>query len=124
MPVFVNVLIIEEETLLALDIESVLADQGSVQVTHHRSAAEVSNVADLQGFDLAIVEARLGAAETVALTERLVRAGVATVVMSADRTSLELFPHATPLEKPFDAQRLLAACEAAMARRLGTPHLS
>jgi DNA-binding response OmpR family regulator len=124
MPAVVNVLIIEEEPLLALDIESVLADHGSVQVTHYRSAADASGVAGLQGFGLAVVEARLGAAETVALTERLARAGVATVVMSADRKSLELFPHATPLEKPFDARRLLAACDAARARRPGAPHLS
>ena len=66
--------------------------------------------------DLAIVEARLGASDVVAFTETLARAGIPTVVMSADRRSMELFSHAAALEKPFDAAGLLAACDAARAR--------
>lgn len=114
MPTTDRVLIIEEETLLALDIEYVLSEHGTFEVTHYRSVAEAHvHLPDPSMFRLAFVEARLGAVEVVELTERLVRAGVATVVMSADSRSLELFRHATPLEKPFDAARLLAACDAA-----------
>lgn len=117
MPTPDRVLILEEETLLALDIEYVLADRGPVEVTHYPSAAEATRrLAGLPAFELAIVEARLGASEVVAFTERLVLAGIPTVVMSADRRSMELFPHAVPLEKPFDAAGLLAACDAARAR--------
>jgi DNA-binding NtrC family response regulator len=114
MPTTDHVLIIEEEALLALDIEYVLSEHGAFEVTHFRSVAEAHvHLSDPSVFRLAFVEARLGAAEVVELTERLVRAGVATIVMSADSRSLDLFPHATPLEKPFDAARLLAACDAA-----------
>jgi DNA-binding NtrC family response regulator len=117
MPTTDRVLIVEEETLLALDIETVLADDGTVDVTHRRSVAEArAHGSDPGQFRIAFVEAKLGAAEVVAFTEQLVKAGVATVVMSADRTSMELFPHAAPLEKPFDAARLLAARDAALAR--------
>jgi len=114
MPTTDHVLIIEEEALLALDIEYVLSEHGAFEVTHFRSVAEAHvHLSDPSVFRLAFVEARLGAAEVVELTERLVRAGVATIVMSADSRSLDLFPHATPLEKPFDSARLLAACDAA-----------
>lgn len=117
MPIIDRVLIIEEETLLALDIESVLADRGPFEVTHVRNVADATrHLSDPAHFRLAIVEARLGAGPVVALTRRLVEAGVATVVMSADRKSMELFPHAVALEKPFDAAGLSAACDAALAR--------
>jgi len=116
MPTNDRVLIIEQETLLALDIEYVLAGRGVADVTHYRSVADAtSRLTEFSAFHLALVEARLGSAEVIAFTERLVRAGVATVVMSADRTSAELFPHAIPLGKPFDAAGLIAACDAAMA---------
>lgn len=108
------VLILEEETLLALDIEYVLADRGPVEVTHYRSLVDATpHLDDLGRFSLALIEARLGAREIVAFTERLVAAGVPTVVMSADRKSMELFPHAAALEKPFDAAGLFSACDAA-----------
>lgn len=111
-----RVLIIEEQTLLALDIESVLAERSPIEVTHFRRLADAPNLANLPVFDLAIVEARLGASEVVAYTEGLVAAGIPTVVMSADRRSLVLFPHAAGLEKPFDSAGLLAACGLATDR--------
>jgi DNA-binding response OmpR family regulator len=117
MPQIDRVLIVEEETLLALDIEFVLAEHAPTEVTHYRSVAEArAHLSGPAGWHLALVEARLGAAEVVEFTERLAQAGVAIVVMSADRKSMELFPHAVPLEKPFDAAGLLAACDAARAR--------
>lgn len=117
MPTTDRVLILEAETLLALDIEYVLADRGPVEITHYRSLAEAApHLAVLPPLTLAIVEARMGDSEVVAFTERLARAGVPTVVMSADRRSMEHFPHAEALEKPFDAASLLAACDAARAR--------
>ena len=117
MPIHDRVLILDEETLLALDIESVLADHGPVEVTHYRSLSEAApHLGDLSGFGLALIEARLGAREIVAFTERLMAAGIPTVVLSADRKSMELFPHAVALEKPFDAAGLLSACDAAKAR--------
>ena len=117
MPNPERVLILEEETLLALDIEYVLADRGPLEVTHYRTISEAApRLAVLPRFSLAIVEARLGASEVVAFTKHLAQAGIPIVVMSADRRSMELFPHAEPLEKPFDAAGLLAACDAAKAR--------
>jgi DNA-binding response OmpR family regulator len=107
-----RILLIEEEPLLALDIEDILAEAQLGEVTHHRNIA----AAEQDGFTLAIVEARLGAVEVVAYTEHLVRSGIPVVVMSADRAATEAFPHAVALAKPFDAASLLAACRAAMSR--------
>jgi DNA-binding NarL/FixJ family response regulator len=110
-------LVIEEEALVALDIQDVLTEHGVAEVVHHRSLPEViPHDEPLLGFDLAIVEAKLGAAAVVAFTRRLAEAGVRVVVMSADHAAPQFFPHATPLSKPFDAASLIAACEAAEAR--------
>ena len=109
-----NILVIEEEALLALDIEDILVEAGLGPVLHHRSvAAARPHLVEPSGIDLAIIEAHLGAAEVVAFVERLVRSGVAVVVMSADNASTQLFPRAAGLGKPFDAAGLLAACRAA-----------
>jgi len=117
MPQTDRVLIIEEEALLALDIESILAEHSPVEVTHHRNIAETTaRLADLSAVGLALVEAHFGAPEVAEFTQRLVEAGIATVVMSADPPSLDLFPHATPLGKPFDAASLLAACATARSK--------
>ena len=112
-----HALIIEEEVLLALDIEDILARHGLADIRYYRSVAEATpHFAELSTFGLAVIEAKLGAADVVAFSERLAKAGVALVVMSADQTAADFFPHAVPLDKPFDAAGLLAACDAARAR--------
>ncbi len=117
MPTTDRVLVVEEQTLLALEIQDVLAEHGYPEVRHHRNVGEASpHLDELAAFRLAIVEARLGAAEVVNFTERLAKAGVATIVMSADRAATELFPHSVALAKPFDAAGLIAACDVAKAR--------
>lgn len=110
-------LVIEAEALLALDIEDILANHGVAEFRYYRSVAEATpHMAELSTFGLAVVDARLGAADVVAFTERLARAGVAIVVISADHAAADDFPYAVPLDKPFDAASLLAACDAAKAR--------
>ena len=110
-------LVIEEEALLALDIEDILTTHGVAEVRYYRSVAEATRHLDeLTTFRLAVVDARLGADEVVAFTEQIAKAGVGIVVMSADHTAADGFPYAVPLGKPFDAASLLAACEAATAR--------
>jgi DNA-binding NarL/FixJ family response regulator len=109
-------LVIESEPLLAMEIQQVLTEAGFAECRHWSSVGEAgSHWAELATLDVAIVEARRGAAEVVAFTEQLVRAGVPTVVTSADIASTLAFPHAVALGKPFDAAGLLAACDAARA---------
>ncbi len=112
-----RILIIEEEALLALDIEDIVTTARLGEITHLRNVGQaLPRFEELAACSLAIVEARLGAPEVVAFTERLAKAGVAVVVMSADHASTEAFPHAVGLGKPFDAAGLLAACRAALSR--------
>lgn len=116
MPPTDRAFVIEEEALLMLEIQDLLAGHGFAEVRHHRNVVEAApHFDELAAFDLAIVEGRLGAEEVVSFTERLAKAGVPTVVLSADRGAAQFFPHAAAtVGKPFDAATLLAACDAAM----------
>ena len=112
-----TILVVEEEYLIAADIEYSLLAAGAARVV---IAANIDEAARLPlDFDLAVIEAKLGADEVVAFCTQLRARGVAVVVTSADRQTQTLFTGTVPLEKPFVASTLLAACEAALcgARR-------
>ncbi|MDC9825419.1 hypothetical protein PRN20_16940 [Devosia sp. ZB163] len=110
-----SALVIEEEYLIASDIEETLISAGVPGVEVYRDVPEFSRSGrPLSGFALAVIEARLGSPEVLDFAERLREAGVAVVITSADRAIQSLFTGTAPLEKPFDTAALLAACEAAL----------
>lgn len=109
-------LIIEDEFLVALEIQQVLQSAGIGEFLSYRGVAEAEQHFErLTGCDIAVIEARLGAAAVVAFVTRLAKAGVPVVVTSADRAVAALFPLAACLDKPFSAADLLAACATARA---------
>lgn len=105
-------LIVEEEYLVAADIEQTLRAAGAHEITLLRKIADAT-VLPLSSFDLAIIEAGFGSAEAIRFATSLQGAGVGVVVTSADRAVQSLFTGAIPLEKPFDSTALLVACRAA-----------
>lgn len=107
-----TVLVVEEEYLVAAEIEATLLDAGALKVLLARDLDDLATPAPQ--FDLAIIEARLGAPASIAFAASLREAGVAVVVTSADRAVTSLFIGSVPLAKPFDDSSLLAACEAAL----------
>ena len=116
----VNALVVEEEYLIAADIEQTLRSAGAREVQIFRSVSEIST-SPVGRFQLAIVEAKLGHPDVIALAEHLGRLDIGVVVTSADRAVQTLFRGTVGLEKPFDATALLAACEAARAARAAPP---
>jgi hypothetical protein len=115
----VNALVVEEEYLIAADIEQTLRAAGAREVQIYPSVSEIGSSIPPGRYQLAIVEAKLGHPDVIALTEHLRRLGVGVVVTSADRAVQALFTGAVGLEKPFDSGTLLKACEA--ARTAPTP---
>ena len=110
----VRILLVEEEFLVALDMQDILREAGVAEVETCRTTVEAMRLSERLGeYHLAIIEAQLGSPTAVEFARRLRAAGVAVVVSSADRTLSHLFPHAGMLEKPFDAAALLLACRAA-----------
>ncbi len=111
----VNVLIVEEEYLIAADIEQAIREAGAADVAIYRNVEDIPERPAATGrFQLAVVEARLGHPSVVAYVDELQRAGTAVVVTSADIAIAGAFPGATHLDKPFDSASVLRACRAAL----------
>ncbi len=109
-----HVLIVEEEYLIAADMEQTLRTAGAeVAIVGDAGAARAF---DLSIFDIAVIEAKFGNESAVALCAALRAADVAVVVTSADHAVQSLFTGAIPLQKPFDSTALLSACDAARRR--------
>lgn len=113
-------LVIEEEYLVAADIEQTLRTSGVCDITVLRNIAE-ARAQSLSNYDLAIMEAKFGSPEAIDFAAALRSAGVAVIVTSADRAVQSLFPGATPLDKPFDSASLLVACGAARPDSAAAP---
>lgn len=115
-----RLLIVEEEFLIALDIQRVLEDASAQHAAFARNFEEAATLAGrLDGFDLAIVNAPRPGTSDQSVADDLMRRGIAVVVCSAvpgdlRRTSLA---GAEIVEKPFSDEQLLAACRRALDRR-------
>lgn len=114
-----HVLIVEEEFLIALDIRQMLEEAGVADIVIAPTAAEALTL-PLDRLSLAIIEMPLGDQSAVALFETLRRAGIATIISTADGTFRHGMPgFAAPVViKPFAANELTTACR----RALGGEH--
>lgn len=117
-----RLLIVEEEFLIALDIQRVVEGANATQTIIARSFDELALLEDcFETFDLAIVTPpRQAMGGDWLVADKLARAGVALVICSAAShidvagTSLA---HAQMVQKPFSDDELLDACKRALAAR-------
>ena len=115
-----RLLIVEEEFLIALDIQRALEGANAEKTVFARNFTEVAAMGDQIGeFALAIVNPPHPDAADAAVAQRLVAAGVAVVVCSAFHHKLADTPFAGAefVGKPFADGDLLDACRRALARR-------
>lgn len=115
-----RLLIIEEQFLIALDIQRIVEEANARQTVFARNFDEAAALVDRFGeFDLAIVTPpRLGTSDTL-VAEHLAASVPAIVVCSAGRFDARGTPFANAeiVNKPFLEDDLLAACQRALARR-------
>ena len=115
-----RLLIVEEEFLIALDIQRVLEDAGAATVVIARNYKELAALeARFAEFALAIVTPpKPGTPETM-LLERLARSGPALVICSATsvRPTEGVMAAAELVYKPFSDDELLDACKRARLAR-------
>jgi CheY-like chemotaxis protein len=116
-------LVLDDELLIALDIQSILESAGAANVKCVANAADA--LAALRGdakFDLAVLDVRLSGATRTSLTVAAVLAEQKTPFvfltgMRADDVHAEQFPKAPVVEKPYDAPRLIDALLRALAAK-------
>jgi DNA-binding NtrC family response regulator len=109
-----RLLVVEDELLVALDIESILTGAGMVVVGPASTAHEALELIASSTLDAALIDAKLGGEPVNDVAQALSERGIPfAYVTGYGRESLPPDYPAPIVTKPFDADRLLAA-----ARRL------
>lgn len=116
-------LVLDDEFLIALDIQQILESAGAAEVTSVSNAADALAALQAQPkFDVAILDVKLG--DTVsgshAVATALAARGTPFVFltgMHGDIAHTLLFPDAPVVEKPYQAPQLLDSLLRALTRR-------
>ena len=111
-------LVVEDEALVALLIEEMLADLGFTDVRHVASARDVPAIVEAAPPDVAILDLNLGGHKTLDLAEKLRDRGIPFVFATGyARDGLPAEWKAQPIvNKPFSCEMLGAAIKAALAQ--------
>lgn len=115
-----RLLLLEDEFLIAMDVEQLCHDHGAAEVVIVRSLADA--VSGGANFDAAIVDVMLGGESTLPYAAQLRENGVPFIFASgySDRKDIEAdFPGVAIVGKPFSGEDLVAALAAAIAGRSG-----
>ncbi|PBC06116.1 response regulator [Mesorhizobium sp. WSM3860] len=114
-----RILVLEDEFLIAMDVEQLCRDQGAAEVTIVCDLAEMDLRDGLSWFDAAIVDLMLGGTSTLDFAERLRSAGIPFVFASgySDAEDLEgSFPEIQLVTKPYSGDDLIEALARACRR--------
>jgi CheY-like chemotaxis protein len=115
-----TVLIVEEEFLIALDIQRVLEDRNAGQCVCARSVAEALSLRERwPDYQLAIVEFRADQPDDTELLRGLTAAGIRLIITTADHALHSGIPDAPGmpiLVKPFPEADLVSAIALALTQ--------
>lgn len=112
-----RVLVIEDEALIALDLEHLCREAGAAEIVIVRDLAALP--AGDRGFDVAVLDLVLPEGATLELAAELFAAGVPFVFVTGypDAEGVaERFPGVAIVEKPYGAPAIVGAIAAAVRR--------
>jgi len=115
----VTVLVVEDDLLLAMDIEETLGGMGAVVVGVCHTLDEAMARADADNFAVAVLDFSLGSDSVTPLARRLARRNVPFILhtgMSRSEPSLMEWRDALILEKPASPTTLVAAIKTVLGR--------
>lgn len=115
-----RVLVVEDEPLIALDLEAICIEHGAAEVVIARTIAELDDL-DLQKFSLAILDRNLGDGTSHSAARQLAELGTPFVFTSGfpDGEEFSEFPTAPLVSKPYSTSQILEAVEQALRSRSG-----
>jgi DNA-binding response OmpR family regulator len=117
-----RLLILEDEFLIAMDVEQLCRDHGAQEVVIARSLAEIDQDSLASQFDAAIVDLMLDGVSTLDFARLLRDRGLPFVFASGYSDVEELkssFPGVQLVGKPYAGNDLIEAVAAACGRRSG-----
>lgn len=112
-----KILILEDEFLIAMDVEQLCLENGAAQVT---VVSDLAGAADNPDFDAAIVDVYLNGVSTFDFAETLKQAGKPFVFASGYSDNAEVmrrFPGIKLVSKPYSGSDLIEAVAAAYGRK-------
>jgi CheY-like chemotaxis protein len=114
-----RVLLLEDEYLIAMDVEILCRDNGASEVAIKRALDELDELDGFDGFDVAVIDLMLSGASTLSFARKLREARVPFVFASgyAEEEALSAFPDVPVVSKPYAGNDLIEAIAAAAARR-------
>jgi len=107
-----RILVAEDEPLVSMEMEDVILEHGAVPVGPFATLSELMDAVEAGGYDVAILDVRLGRDVSFPAADRLQRSGVPFIFYSghADREDLFCaYPKAVLCRKPCAPERLLEA---------------
>jgi two-component SAPR family response regulator len=107
-----RVLVVEDELLIAIEIETMLAEFDCAVVGPVPSVAQALALLEREWVDFAILDVNLGRERSTPIAEALRSRGVPFALATgyeAEQLPEEAFRYATHLGKPLDARRLQRA---------------
>jgi len=112
-----RLLVVEDEFLTALDIESILEGGGAQVKTANRVDQALALIKSDGPFDAAVLDLKLERETSIAVAERLQANNVPFVFLTGaagDATNVAQFRNAPVIGKPFDSETLFSALKQAM----------
>lgn len=119
-----NVLVVEDESLISMMIEDMLAELGCTVVGPAHDLASALDIIGRATLHAAILDVNLGGVASEPIAERLSRSGIPFVFATGYGKAgvKETYRHVATLKKPFTQDLLAQALRGAIvAARTGTP---
>ena len=113
-------LVLEDEFLIAIDIESVLSSAGAAKVVCASNTAQALSALATDNFDFAVLDLKLANVTSHDVADALRKKSVPFLFVTGaptDAMTMARFPHAPILGKPFATQTLLEMIVALLAAR-------
>ena len=122
LPPDLEVLLVEDQMLIAIDVEAMLAEAGAARVTTASSVSEAQERLRRRSPTVAVLDVNLGQGTSVTIAEELARRGVPFVFATGYGEGSELpgdFGAVPVVRKPYAAPALVEAITRAMAQAAG-----
>ena len=120
-----RVLLLEDELLIALDVEQVCQDEGCAEVTTFRELAEFEPaLLDSDRFDIAIIDVMMGDGSTVSFAHTLRSREIPFIFatgLSPTEETFKEFPGIPVVCKPYATHELIAALQTVLAGGTACP---
>lgn len=111
-------MIVEDEPLIAIDLESAVRDQHGIVIANLNTLAEAQRCADVEALDGAILDLKLKEGMAFAVAEALIRRTIPLVIHSgqSDITMPRAWPTVPFIGKPALPEQVVAVLAACMQK--------